>query len=349
MLINFIQWSKKSLFSNWWNSLITLFCIYLLFLTIPPFINWAILDATFSGKLKTDCMAGGACWVFIRVWFEKLMYGFYPVEHIWRINLSFIIFIGTIGLSFFVREKYKLYILFFLIFIFPVIAFILIRGGFGLTIVETREWGGLALTFILAIFGIILSFPLGVLLAMGRRSELPVIKYFCICFIETWRGIPLITVLFAAAVMFPLLLPSGTLVDKLLRVAIGIAIFESAYVAEVVRGGLQSLPRGQYDAAKSIGMGYWQMNFFIVLPQAIKTVIPGITNTFIALLKDTPLIYLIGMAEILGIVNMAKANPYWLGMAVEGYVFAAIIFGVVSFFLSSYSQKLEKKFSTENK
>ncbi len=140
-----------------------------MFSIIPPFINWAILDATFSGKLKTDCTAGGACWVFISVWFEKLMYGFYPVEHIWRINLSFIIFIGTISFSFFVREKYKLYILFFLIFIFPVIAFILIRGGFGLTIVETREWGGLALTFILAIFGIILSFPLGVLLAIGKK------------------------------------------------------------------------------------------------------------------------------------------------------------------------------------
>ena len=349
MIKNFIFWFKKNLFSNWWNSLITLFCIYVIFSIIPPFVNWALIDATFTGKLKIDCKTSGACWVFIRVWFEKLMYGFYPVESIWRINLSFFILTGTIISSFFIKEKYKLYVLIFLIFIFPVISFILIRGGFGLSIVETREWGGLALTFVIAIFGIIFSFPLGVLLAMGRRSELPVIKYFCICFIETWRGIPLLTVLFAAAVMFPLLLPSGTFVDKLFRVAIGIAIFESAYIAEVVRGGLQSLPKGQYDAAKSLGMGYWKMNFFIVLPQAIKAVIPGITNTFIALLKDTPLIALIGMAEILGIVNMAKANPYWLGMAVEGYVFAAIIFGVVSFILSRYSQRLEKKFSTENK
>ena len=216
-------------------------------------------------------------------------------------------------------------------------------------IVESREWGGLALTFILAIFGIIFSFPLGVLLALGRRSELPVIKYFSICFIEFWRGIPLITVLFAAAVMFPLLLPADTYVDKTLRIAIGIAIFESAYIAEVVRGGLQSLSKGQYDAAKSLGMGYWKMNIFIILPQAIKTVIPGIANTFIALLKDTPLIVLVGMAEILGMINLAKANPYWLGMAVEGYVFAAAIFWVLSYFLSSYSQKLENKYITEKK
>ena len=159
----------------------------------------------------------------------------------------------------------------------------------------------------------------------------------------------MITVLFAAAVMFPLLLPANMYFDKTLRIAIGIAIFESAYIAEVVRGGLQSLPRGQYDAAQSLGMGYWKVNFFIILPQAIKAVIPGIANTFIALLKDTPLIVLVGMAEILGMVNLAKSNPYWLGMAVEGYVFAAAIFWVVSFLLSSYSQKLENKYSTEKK
>ena len=346
---NLINWSKQNLFSSVFNSLISLFCIYLIIISLPPFIDWAFLSATFEGKLKTDCKTSGACWVFVKVWFEKFMYGFYPVENIWRINLSFLILILSIAASFFVKDKFKIYILFFLIFIFPIIAFILIHGSFGMQVVESREWGGLALTFILAIFGIIFSFPLGVLLALGRRSELPVIKYFSICFIEFWRGIPLITVLFAAAVMFPLLLPADTYVDKTLRIAIGIAIFESAYIAEVVRGGLQSLSKGQYDAAKSLGMGYWKMNIFIILPQAIKTVIPGIANTFIALLKDTPLIVLVGMAEILGMINLAKANPYWLGMAVEGYVFAAAIFWVVSYFLSSYSQKLENKYSTEKK
>jgi general L-amino acid transport system permease protein len=199
----------------------------------------------------------------------------------------------------------------------------------------------------LTFFGIIFAFPLGVLLALGKRSELPVIKYFCIAFVEFWRGIPLITVLFAAAIMFPLLLPANTNVDKLLRVAIGMGIFESAYVAEVIRGGLQSLPKGQYEAAKSLGMSYWKMNFLIILPQAIKTVLPGLTNTFIALFKDTPLIILVGLLELLGMVNLAKSNSYWLGMAIEGYIFVGIIFWFFSYLLSRYTQSLEKKFSTE--
>ena len=301
---NLINWSKQNLFSSVFNSLISLFCIYLIIISLPPFIDWAFLSATFEGKLKTDCKTSGACWVFVKVWFEKFMYGFYPVENIWRINLSFLILILSIATSFFVKDKFKIYILFFLIFIFPIIAFILIHGSFGMQIVESREWGGLALTFILAIFGIIFSFPLGVLLALGRRSELPVIKYFSICFIEFWRGIPLITVLFAAAVMFPLLLPADTYVDKTLRIAIGIAIFESAYIAEVVRGGLQSLSKGQYDAANSLGMGNRQLNSFMILPQAIKTVIKGIPlqNSIKQILK-----YLItGNSDLL---PRAKSTP----------------------------------------
>jgi general L-amino acid transport system permease protein len=249
--------------------------------------------------------------------------------------------------AFFVKAKIKPYLLLFLIFIFPIIGFILIHGGFGLENVETRVWGGLSLTFMLTFFGIILAFPLGVLLALGKRSELPVIKYFCIAFIEFWRGIPLITVLFASAIMFPLLLPANVNVDKLLRVAIGMSIFESAYVAEVVRGGLQSLPKGQYEAAKSLGMSYWKINFLVILPQAIKAVIPGITNTFIALFKDTPLIILVGLLELLGMVNLAKSNSYWLGMAVEGYIFVGIIFWFFSYLLSRYTQSLERKFSIE--
>ena len=340
-------WLKKNLFSNWYYSLITIFILYVLFSTIPTFLDWAFFKATFIGNTKSDCKSGGACWVFIKVWFDKLIYGFYPEKDLWRVNLTFLILIFSVALAFFVKDKFKMYILFFIIFIFPFIGFILIRGGFGLDQVETRVWGGLALTFMLTFFGIIFAFPLGVLLALGRRSELPVFRYFCIAFIEFWRGIPLITVIFAAAIMFPLFIPANANVDKLLRVAIGISIFESAYIAEVVRGGLQSLPKGQYEAAKSLGMGYWKMNFLIILPQAIKTVIPGITNTFIALFKDTPLIILVGLLELLGMVNLAKSNSYWLGFAVEGYVFVGIIFWVFSYLLSRYTQSLEKKYSTE--
>ena len=344
---NIKNWLKVNLFSSWYYSLISIIIIYYFFLIFPKFLDWAVFNATFIGNEKSDCKSSGACWVFIKVWFNKFIYGFYPEKDLWRINLSFFILIFTISLSFFIKDKFKIYILLFLIFIFPIIAFVLIKGGFGLEYIETREWGGLSLTFILTFFGIIFAFPLGILLALGRRSELFFIRYFSLLFIEFWRGIPLITVIFAAAIMFPIFLPQGLNVDKLLRVAVGIAIFESAYIAEVVRGGLQSLPKGQYEAAKSLGMGYWKMNFLVILPQAIKAVIPGITNTFIALFKDTPLIILVGLLELLGMVNLAKSNSYWLGLAVEGYLFVGIIFWFFSYILSRYSQNLEKKFSTE--
>ena len=178
---------------------------------------------------------------------------------------------------------------------------------------------------------------------MGRRSNLPVIKYFSIGFIEFWRGVPLITVLFMAGVMFPLLLPSGTNMDKLVRVIIAITLFEAAYMAEVVRGGLQAVGRGQYDASKAIGMGYWKSHIFIILPQALKLVIPGIANTFIALFKDTPLGFVVGLLD-----NLAKTNPYWLGMATEGYVFVAFVYWIFCFAMSRYSLSIEEKLKTTN-
>ena len=184
--MNFIDiknWIKNNLFSNWYYSLISIFIFYVLLTTLPPFFDWALFKATFIGNSKSDCQSGGACWVFIRVWFEKLIYGFYPVKEIWRVNLVFLILIFTVTLAFFIKAKFKIYILFFLIFIFPLIGFALINGGFGLERVETRVWGGLTLTFIITFFGIIIAFPLGVLLALGRRSELFIIRFFSIIFI----------------------------------------------------------------------------------------------------------------------------------------------------------------------
>ena len=213
--------------------------------------------------------------------------------------------------------------------------------------VETGAWGGLSLTFIVSFFCLIFCFPIGMMLALGRRSDLPVIKFFSIGFIEFWRGVPLITVLFMSAVMFPLFLPEGMFVDKLVMVIIAISLFEAAYVAEVIRGGLQALPRGQYEAAKSLGLGYWKMHIFVILPQALKLVIPGIANTFIALVKDTPLIFVVGLLEIVGMLNMAKTNPKWLGFAMEGYVFAGIIFWIICYAMSKYSYNLEQKYKTD--
>ena len=334
--------------SSNFNAVLTLLVLFALIKYVPPLLNWFFFDADFVGSTKEDCTSEGACWVFVKVWFNRFVYGMYPDTEQWRINSAFIMLFGLVGASFFVPAKFKKYLLIFLIFVYPVIGLKLISGGeFGLKYVETGAWGGLSLTFIVSAFALILCFPVGMFLALGRRSSLPAIRYTSIGFIELWRGVPLITVLFMSAVMFPMFLPDGTYVDKLIRVLIAITLFEAAYMAEVIRGGLQALPKGQYEAAKSLGMGYWRMHFLIILPQALKLVIPGIANTFLALVKDTPLIFVVGLSELAGMVNLAKTNPKWLGMAMEGYVFAGLVFWVICYAMSRYSQNLEKKLSTE--
>ncbi len=334
--------------SNNLNAILTLIVIFALIKYIPPVLNWLFFDANFIGNTKEDCTGNGACWVFVKVWFNRFVYGMYPDAEQWRINSAFIMLFSLVGASFFVPAKFKKYILIFLLFVYPVIGLKVISGGdFGLKYVETGAWGGLSLTFIVSAFALILCFPIGMFLALGRRSQLPAIRYTSIGFIELWRGVPLITVLFMSAVMFPMFLPDGTYVDKLIRVLIAITLFEAAYMAEVIRGGLQALPKGQYEAAKSLGMGYWRMHFLIILPQALKLVIPGIANTFLALVKDTPLIFVVGLLELAGMVNLAKTNPKWLGMAMEGYVFAGLVFWIICYAMSRYSQNLEKKLSTE--
>jgi general L-amino acid transport system permease protein len=339
---------NKNLNSSNINAILSLIVIFILIKYVPSLLNWLFFDANFLGSTKEDCTGDGACWVFVRVWLNRFVYGMYPDAEQWRINVSFLVLFGSIILIFIFPQKFKKYIILFLLFIFPIIALNLISGGlFGLKWIETGAWGGLSLTFIVSAFALIFCFPIGVFLALGRRSDLPAIRYSSIGFIELWRGVPLITVLFMSAVMFPMFLPDGTYMDKLMRVIIAITLFEAAYMAEVVRGGLQALPRGQYDAAKSLGMGYWRMHFLIIMPQALKLVIPGIANTFLALVKDTPLIFVVGLLELAGMIGLAKTNPKWLGMATEGYVFAAFIFWIICFSMSRYSQNLEKKLSTE--
>ena len=339
---------NKNINSNNFNALLTLFTIFIIIKSIPPLLDWFVLEANFVGNSKDDCTGDGACWVFIKVWFNRFMYGLYPDAEQWRINTAFLILFVIVGVSFFVSEKLKKYFILFLVFVFPFLGIKLISGGsFGLEYVESAAWGGLSLTFIISAFAILFCFPIGVILALGRRSSLPAIKYISIGFIELWRGVPLITVLFMSAVMFPMFLPDGTFIDKLIRVLIAITLFEAAYMAEVVRGGLQALPKGQYEAAKSLGMGYWGMNVLIILPQALKLVIPGIANTLLALVKDTPLIFVVGLMELAGMIGLAKTNPKWLGMAMEGYVFAGLVFWIICYAMSRYSQNLEKKLSTE--
>ena len=339
---------NKNVNSSPFNSILTLFIIFVLIKYVPPMLNWFIFDADFAGTTKQDCTSGGACWVFVKVWIKRFLYGMYPDAEQWRINIAFLILFASIGLIFLLPQRFKKYIIVYLLFVYPIIALNLISGGiFGLKWIETGAWGGLSLTLIVSAFALIFCFPVGMFLAMGRRSDLPAIKYCSIGFIELWRGVPLITVLFMSAVMFPMFLPDGTFMDKLMRVIIAITLFEAAYMAEVIRGGLQALPRGQYDAAKSLGMGYWRLHFLVILPQALKLVIPGIANTFLALVKDTPLIFVVGLLELAGMIGLAKTNPKWLGMAAEGYVFAGLVFWVICYAMSRYSQNLEKKLSTE--
>ncbi|MDA9684452.1 amino acid ABC transporter permease [Candidatus Pelagibacter bacterium] len=346
--IKFLDKLNKNINSSNFNAFLTLLILFIIIKAISPLMNWLILEANFEGSSKDDCTGNGACWVFIKVWFNRLMYGLYPDVEQWRVNSAFILLFALVGIAFFVPQKIKKYFIIFLLFVYPFIGIKLLSGGsFGLVYVETAAWGGLSLTFIISAFAILFCFPIGVLLALGRRSSLPAIRYISIGFIELWRGVPLITVLFMAAVMFPMFLPDGTFVDKLIRVLIAITLFEAAYMAEVVRGGLQALPKGQYEAAKSLGMGYWKMNTLIILPQALKLVIPGIANTLLALVKDTPLIFVVGLMELAGMIGLAKTNPKWLGMAMEGYVFAGLVFWIICYAMSRYSQNLEKKLSTE--
>jgi general L-amino acid transport system permease protein len=254
---------------------------------------------------------------------------------------------GLVALN---RATVKAWITFLMIFVYPFAAFFLwTGGGYGLEYVETARWGGLFLTLVVAGTGIAASLPIGIVFALGRRSEMPAVRTVSIAFIELWRGVPLITVLFMSSVMLPLFLPEGVNFDKLLRALIGVGLFSAAYMAEVVRGGLQAIPKGQYEAAAAMGLGYWQMMRLIILPQALKMVIPGIVNTFIGLFKDTTLVLIIGLFDLLGIVQTATTDPKWLGMAVEGYIFCAFVFWIFCFGMSRYSMFIERKLHTGHK
>ena len=343
---------NKKINTNHFNAILTILIIFAIIKSIPPILSWFIIDANIAGDTKEACTGSGACWVYIKIWLRRFIYGMYPNDLQWRINISFVLLIALAFVGYFASEKLKKFLTLYYVVIYPIIAFILIYylisgGAFGLMWVETGAWGGLSLTFIVSFFCLIFCFPLGMFLALGRRSALPTLRYISVGFIEFWRGVPLITVLFMSSVMFPMFLPEDFFMDKLVRVIIAISLFEAAYVAEVIRGGLQALPRGQYDAAKSLGMGYWKMHIFVILPQALKLVIPGIANTFLALVKDTPLIFVVGLLELVGMLNLAKTNPKWLGFAMEGYVFAAIIFWIICYAMSRYSQNLELKYKTE--
>lgn len=344
-----IGWLRENLFSSWLNTILTLVSLYVVWVSMSALINYAIIDANFVGTSKADCTGEGACWVFIKARFGQNMYGFYPEELRWRVDLGYIL--GAIGLFFVLSDvvKNKKWPAIYLFVIYPVICYFLFYGGLGLEKVETSQWGGLFLTLVLASVSIFVALPLGIILALGRRSNMPAVRMMCVGFIELIRAVPLISVLFMASVMLPLFLPEGQNFDKLVRALVGMSLFSAAYMAEVIRGGLQAIPKGQMEAAKSLGLGYWQAMAFIILPQALKISIPAIVNTFIGLFKDTTLVLIIGLLDLLSIVKAGTTDKNWLGMATEGYVFVAAVFWVFCFGMSRYSIWLENKLHTGHK
>ena len=344
-----LGWLRANLFSSWLNGLLTLVGLYLIWLVLPPLLDWAIFSADWAGDARSDCSREGACWVFVRERFGQFMYGFYPVEARWRVNMAVWLAIVAAAPLFmrWLRHKARYGLAYLLV--YPLLAFWLLHGGLGLMVVPTSQWGGLMLTIVIAAVGIAGALPLGILLALGRRSDMPAIRVLSVTFVEFWRGVPLITVLFMSSVMLPLFLPEGMNLDKLLRAMLMVIFFEAAYIAEVVRGGLQAIPKGQYEAASAMGLGYWRMMGLVILPQALKLVIPGIVNTFIALFKDTSLVIIIGLFDLLNSIKQATTDPVWLGMATEGYVFAALVFWIFCFGMSRYSMRLERKLDTGHK
>lgn len=339
-----IRWMRANLFSSPLNAALTLAALGLLYAALPPLIDWAVIDADWRGETRRDCTGGGACWVFIRARFDQFIYGFYPAVERWRVDAAFVVLIAAMAPLFLPGVRRKGWVGVGLVLLFPWVAVGFFAGGvFSLAEIETGKWGGLMLTLIVAGVGITASLPVGILLALGRQSSMPVIRALCVAFIELWRGVPLITVLFMAAVMLPLFLPDGMTLDKLLRALIGVSLFAGAYMAEVVRGGLQAVPLGQIEAAQALGLGYWRIMVSVVLPQALRIVIPGIVNVFVALFKDTTLVLIIGLFDFLGIIKAALTNPEWLGYSVEGYVFAALVFWMFCFSMSRYSARLERR------
>ena len=346
-----LAWVQSNLFASVGDTILTIIGILIVVLAVPPLLDWAFYSAVWDGPDRSVCVSpdAGACWAFIKAKFAQFIYGRYTVAERWRVDLVFLLgAAGAIPLAIPSLPHKKWNALYFFV-IFPLLAFILLAGGvFGFPSVETALWGGLLITLVVSYVGIVASLPLGILLALGRRSRMPIVRTFCIAFIETWRGVPLIMVLFMASVMLPLFLPPGVNFDKLLRALIGVALFASAYMAEVVRGGLQAIPKGQYEAAHALGLGYWKTMRLIILPQALKIVIPGIVNSFIGIFKDTSLVYIIGIFDLLGIVRLNFSDTTWSSWQTPatGLVFAAFIFWLFCFGMSRYSQFMERRLNT---
>ncbi len=348
-----VAWIRENLFAGPVNTVLTLIALYIVIVTVPPVMKFFFIDAVWSGSNRDACRPEvlgrpvGACWAYVIDKINYFVYGSYPISERWRVNAFFVLLALGLGwLLWLDAPRRSLGAIYFFV-VFPLLAYLLLSGShfLGLEPVPTSLWGGILVTVIVSLVGIVFSLPFGVVLALGRRSRLPIIRFFSVVFIEFVRGVPLITVLFMANTMLPLFLPEGTTVDRLVRPLVGVALFASAYMAEVVRGGLQAIPKGQYEGAMSLGLNYWQMMCFIILPQALRIVIPGIVNTFIGLFKDTTLVAIVGIFDLIRTVEASRVDPNWAAPTINttGYAFAGIFYFLCCWGMSRYSLAVERR------
>lgn len=350
--VGWLGWVRANLFSSWLNSLVTIALAYFIVKYAIGFVDWAFIHAIWSvpndaaGRPDTsscrDNKGLGACWAVINEKHRFMLFGTYTYEQHWRPAVVCMLFVGLYIVSA-MRRFWRWELALIWAAVLTVIAVLMWGGVLGMPYVPQERWGGLPITLILATFGLAFAFPLAILVALGRRSKLPAIKALCVLYVELIRGVPLISLLFMASVMFPLFLPEGVNIDKLLRAQIAIILFAGAYLAEVVRGGLQALSKGQYEAADALGLSYWQKTGFIILPQALRLVIPPLVNTFIGFFKDTSLVLIIGIFDLLTAGKTAIIEPMWQGFAVEVYVTIGLIYFIFCFAMSQYSAKLESE------
>jgi len=346
-----VNWVRQNLFSSWPSALATLFLAWLLWKTVPPLLDWALLEAIWRAADPQACRAArgeGACWAFIAEKHRFIFFGTYPFQEHWRPALAIALLAALYALSAW-RRCWKPWLALVWLAGLTAVGTLMWGGLFGLPYVENERWGGLVLTLLLATFGIAFAFPLSILVALGRRSEMPLVRALSVCYIELIRGVPLISLLFMASVMLPLFLPEGVSIDKLLRALIAMILFAAAYLAEVVRGGLQAVSREQYEQADALGLRYRHKMALVILPQALRVSIPPLVNTFIGFFKDTSLVVIIGLFDLLTAVKVSLQEPAWSGFGVEAYVFASAVYFVFCFAMSRYSQGLEREWSPDSR
>jgi len=348
-----LGWLRANLLSSPLNIALTVICVLLVLWLLPPLVKFLIVDAVWDGAGRADCLARpdhpemGACWAFVFERINFFIYGFYPIDERWRVNVFFaLLAVAVVWMAWLEAPRRDIGVIYFFI-VMPIASIVLLLGfpSMGLSRVPTSSWGGVLVTVVVAAVGIVASLPIGIVLALGRRSRMPAVRLLSVLFIEFVRGVPLITVLFMASVMLPLFVPETWSPDKLLRALVGVALFSAAYMAEVVRAGLQAIPKGQFEGAMAVGLSYWQSMRLVILPQALTITIPNIVNTTIGLFKDTTLVFVVGIFDFLMTIESARVDPNWATpvTSTTGYVFAAMFYLVFCYGMSRYARTIERR------